>query len=194
MNQRAYKNPTACVGVIPSLHFTSEMALVKTGETIPRGTFTYIPYTPELENNHACGSPINLSTEEWKGKKVVIFAVPGAFTPTCHVDHLPPYVQKYDEFKAKGVDVIAVVAANDPFVMSGWGRFEGVKDKILALSDTYAAWSKSLGLTVDLTAHGLGVRTARYAMVIDDLVVKYLEVEPGSGVTVSGAEAVLAKL
>lgn len=71
-----------------------------------------------------------MSTDEWKGKKVVIFSVPGAFTPTCHVNHLPPYIQKYDEFKSKGVDVIAVVAANDVFVMSGWGRVEGLKDKV----------------------------------------------------------------
>lgn len=92
---------------------------------------------------------ISLSTNEWKGKKVVLFAVPGAFTasimdlrvkfdesadlyyqPTCHINHLPPYIQRYDEFKAKGVDVIAVIAANDPFVMNGWARFEGLKDKV----------------------------------------------------------------
>jgi len=120
--------------------------------------------------------------------------VPGAFTPTCHVNHLPPYLKKYDEFKAKGVDIIAVIAANDLFVMSGWGRLNGLKDKILTLSDTYAEWSKSLGLSIDLTDKGLGVRTARYAMIIDNLVVKYIEVEPAAGVSVSGADAVLAHL
>ncbi|KDQ51864.1 hypothetical protein JAAARDRAFT_62226 [Jaapia argillacea MUCL 33604] len=167
---------------------------IKVGDTIPTGTFSYVAWSPELENNLACGVPSKLSTDEWKGKKVVLFSVPGAFTPTCHINHLPPYIHKYDEFKAKGVDVIAVVAANDPFVMSGWGRVEGVKDKILTLSDTYAEWSASLGLTIDLNARGLGIRTNRYAMIIDDLVVKYVEVEPAPGVTVSGADAVLAKL
>ncbi|KAL0959042.1 hypothetical protein HGRIS_014346 [Hohenbuehelia grisea] len=171
------------------------MALnIKVGDTLPEGKFSYVPFTPELEDHTACGVPTQLSTNEWKGKKVVLFSVPGAFTPTCHANHLPPYIQKYDEFKAKGVDVIAVVAANDPFVMSGWGRFQGLKDKILALSDADAAWSASLGLSLDLTARGLGVRTNRYAMIIDDLVVKYVEVEAAPGVTVSGADAVLAKL
>jgi len=170
------------------------MASIKVGDTIPQGTFQYIPFVPELEDKVACGIPIPLSTDEWKGKKVVLFAVPGAFTPTCHADHLPPYLEKYDKIKAKGVDVIAVVGANDPFVMSGWARFSGLKDKILALSDTYAEWSKKLGLSLDLTDKGLGIRTARYAIIIDDLVVKSVEVEPGPGVSVSGADAILANL
>ncbi|KAL6298518.1 1-Cys peroxiredoxin isozyme [Sparassis latifolia] len=167
---------------------------VKVNDVVPSGTFTYVPYTAELDAHTACGIPIQLSTNEWKGKKVVIFSVPGAFTPTCHVNHLPPYLEKYDQFKAKGVDVLAVVAANDAFVMSGWARFQELKDKILALSDADAAWSKSLGLTVDLSSRGLGVRTARYAIILDDLVIKYVEVEPGTDVTVSGADAVLAHL
>jgi len=167
---------------------------IKVGETIPEGTFKYIPYTDELQNKLACGVPSSISTWDWKGKKVVLFSVPGAFTPTCHTNHLPPYIQKYDEFKAKGVDVIAVVAANDMFVMSGWGRFEGLTDKILALSDVNAAWSQSLGLSLDLSSMGLGLRTARYAIILDDLVIKYVEVESGPGVSVSGADAVLAHL
>ncbi|KAJ7256116.1 1-Cys peroxiredoxin isozyme [Mycena rebaudengoi] len=167
---------------------------IKVGDTIPKGEFGYIPWAPELEDKFACGIPSKLSTDSWKGKKVVLFAVPGAFTPTCHTNHLPPYLQKYDEFKAKGVDVIAVVAANDLFVMSGWGRFEGLQDKILTLSDADAKWSAGLNLALDLTERGMGMRTARYALIIDDLVVKYVEVEPGPGVTVSGAEQVLARL
>jgi len=163
-------------------------------DRIPEGTFKYVPYTPEQEDHLVCGIPISLSTNEWKGKKVVLFSVPGAFTPTCHINHLPPYIQKYDEFKAKGVDVIAVIAANDPFVMNGWARFEGLKDKILPLSDTYAKWSSELGLTLDLTERGLGIRTNRYALIIDDLVVKYVGVESAPVVTVSGADEVLAKL
>ncbi|KZS89633.1 Redoxin [Sistotremastrum niveocremeum HHB9708] len=170
------------------------MATIKVGDTIPEATFTYVPHSPELEDSAACGIPVALKTDEWKGKKVVLFAVPGAFTPTCHANHLPPYIAKYDEFKAKGVDVIAVIAANDPFVMSGWARFVGLKDKILALSDTSADWSKSIGLSLDLTARGLGIRTARYALIIDDLKVTYVGTEDGPGVTASGADAVLAAL
>ncbi|EMD32375.1 peroxiredoxin PRX5 [Gelatoporia subvermispora B] len=170
------------------------MATIKVGDAAPQGTFNYVPYSPELESGAACGIPVKLNIDEWKGKKVVLISVPGAFTPTCHVNHIPPYLEKFEEFKAKGVDVIAVLAANDAFVMSGWGRFLGFKDKILALSDTGAEWSKALGLTVDLSAVGFGTRTARYAIVLDDLKVKYLGVEPERGVTVSGAEAVLAAL
>lgn len=167
---------------------------VRMRQTIPEGTFKYVPWSEELEDNLACGIPVDLSTNEWKDKKVVLFSVPGAFTPTCHTKHLPPYLEKYDEFKSKGVDVIAVLAANDPFVMSGWARFEGLKDKILALSDTNAEWSKKLGLTKDLSAHGLGLRTNRYALILENNVVKYIGVETGPGVSVSGADAVLAHL
>ncbi|KAF9238247.1 thioredoxin-dependent peroxidase [Melanogaster broomeanus] len=165
------------------------------GDKLPEGTFPYVPYTPQLDDHSACGIPTKFSTNDWAGKKVVLFSVPGAFTPTCHVDHLPGYLQKYEEFKGKGVDVIAVLAANDPFVMSGWARFEGLKDKIITLSDINAEWSAGLGLSLDLSHHGFGTRSARYAMIIDDLVVKYVEVEPlGTKVTVSGADAVLSAL
>ncbi|EIW75490.1 thioredoxin-dependent peroxidase [Coniophora puteana RWD-64-598 SS2] len=167
---------------------------VSVGDEIPQGTFKYVPYTPELDDHAICGVPTTLSTDAWKGKKVVLFAVPGAFTPTCHINHLPPYLEKHDEFKAKGVDVIAVVAANDAFVMSGWARVEGLKDKILALSDANAEWSAKLGLDQDLSAVGFGTRTGRYALIIDDLKIQYVEVEQERGVTVSGADAVLAKL
>lgn len=167
---------------------------IQVGDTIPEGTFQYVPYTQELEDGLVCGMPVQLKTDEWKGKKVVLISVPGAFTPTCHVNHLPGFVKYYDEMKSKGVDVIAVVAANDPFVMSGWGRVEGVKDKILCLSDADAKWSGSIGLSADMSARGFGIRTARYAMIINDLKVEYLGVEPAPGVTVSGADAVLAKL
>ncbi|KAF9265756.1 thioredoxin-dependent peroxidase [Marasmius fiardii PR-910] len=164
---------------------------IKVGDTIPEATFSYIPYSPELESGLVCGTPIKVDIhKDWKRKKVVLFAVPGAFTPTCHVNHLPPYLEKYDEFKKKGVDIIAVLAGNDAFVMSGWARFTGLKDKILALSDANAEWSKK---------HGLGhasaeTRTGRYAIILDDLKVEYIEIETAPGVSVSGADAVLAKL
>ncbi|PSR73527.1 hypothetical protein PHLCEN_2v10639 [Hermanssonia centrifuga] len=152
------------------------MVNIKVGDTVPQGKFATVPYSPELEDGLACGVPTKFSTDAWKGKKVVIFAVPGAFTPTCHSNHLPPYLQNYDAFKAKGVDVIAVLSANDAFVLSGWTRVQNVKDKLVALSDVEGAWSKELGLTIDLSGLGigLGTRTTRYALVLDDLVVKYI--------------------
>ncbi|EKM48414.1 uncharacterized protein PHACADRAFT_266379, partial [Phanerochaete carnosa HHB-10118-sp] len=137
------------------------------------------------------------TTDIFKGKKVVIFAVPGAFTPSCHANHLPPFAEKYNELKSKGVDDVYVLSANDPFVLSGWTRIQGVADKIVGLTDIEGAWSKELGLTVDLSAAGigLGTRTTRYALCLDDLKVTYLGVEPDpTQVTVSGAEAVLAAL
>ncbi|KAH9855471.1 Redoxin-domain-containing protein [Lenzites betulinus] len=169
-------------------------AKIQVGDTIPQGKFTYIPYTPALDDNSACGIPTKLNTDEWKGKKVVLVSVPGAFTPTCHANHLPPFLKKYDEFKAKGVDVIAVISTNDAFVLSGWARFLGVADKIVMLSDYEAKWSAQLGLEHDRSAEELGIRTRRYALIIDDLKVKYVGAEFEPGVTASGADAVLAAL
>ncbi|KAG9121324.1 hypothetical protein FRC07_002751 [Ceratobasidium sp. 392] len=169
--------------------------VIQVGETIPEGTFPTVYYTPELDDGAACGVPSTLKTSEWKGKKVVLFATPGAFTPTCHVNHLPAYITKREEFTAKGVDVVACIAANDPFVMSGWGRVNGAKDKVLMLTDVGAEWSKKLGLDLDLTNKGLGIRTSRYVMVLDDLKVKSIDVEPNpSAVEVSSAEKALSKL
>jgi len=167
---------------------------LKVGDTLPIGTFKHVPWSPELEDNLICGVPQLISTDEWKGKKVVLFSVTGAFTPTCHVQHLPGFIEHYDEFKAKGVDIVAVIAANDVYVMSAWGRVEGVKDKILTLTDVDAKWSGSLGLSADRSESGMGIRTARYAMAIDDLVVKYIGVEPQRELTVTSAEAVLSSL
>ncbi|KAI0666452.1 Redoxin [Trametes maxima] len=170
---------------------------IKEGDEVPQGTFVYVPFTPELADHSACGIPTKVSTDAWKGKKVLIFAVPGAFTPSCHANHAPVYLQKYDELKSKGIDVIAVLSANDPFVLSGWARVLGFEDKILALSDADTQWTSKLGLSVDLSGAGigLGTRTTRFAIVLDDLKVKYLGVEPDpTQVTVSGVESVLAKL
>ncbi|KAI0777426.1 Redoxin [Trametes elegans] len=170
---------------------------IKTGDEIPQGTFVHVPYTPELADAAACGIPTKLSTDEWKGKRVLIVSVPGAFTPSCHANHIPPYLAKVDEIKAKGVDVVAVVSANDPFVLSGWARILGFGDKILALSDPDAKWASKLGLSVDLSGAGigLGTRTTRFALLLKDGKVEYLGVEPDpTQVTVSGVEAVLPKL
>ena len=133
--------------------------MIKVGDAIPHAKLT--PATPD--------GPKEVSTEEvFGGKKVVLFAVPGAFTPTCSAKHLPGYVQKADALKAKGVDTIACLAVNDPFVMGAWAKEQDVGDRILMLADGSGAFTKMLGLELDLTARGLGVRSQRYAMVVED--------------------------
>jgi peroxiredoxin len=111
------------------------------------------------------------------GKKVALFAVPGAFTPTCSKQHLPGYVAKYDELKSKGFDLIACTAVNDVFVLSAWSKDGGADGKVLMLADGSADFAKKLGLEIDLTARGLGVRSKRYSAIVEDGVVKSLNVE-----------------
>lgn len=127
-------------------------------------------------------------------KKVVLFAVPGAFTPTCHKNHLPGYIEQVGAIKAKGVDTIAVVSVNDHHVMGAWAKATGGEDKILFLADGAAIFTKAVGLEADLTAGGLGLRSKRYSMIVDDGVVSALNVEDAPGVTVSGAAAALEML
>ncbi|GAA5974167.1 hypothetical protein JCM21900_003386 [Sporobolomyces salmonicolor] len=178
---------------------------IQVGETIPSGEFGYIPYAPELEDPAVCGLPSKITTEkDFKGKKVVLFGVPGAFTKTCSEAHLPPYVADFDKFKSKHVDAIYCVSSNDLFVMSAWGRVMKAGDKVVCISDPELAWLKQVGLTQDLSRVGFGERSARFAMVVDDLKgslppalpssVTYIGVESSPGVGPSGAEAVLAKL
>jgi peroxiredoxin len=128
------------------------------------------------------------------GKKVVLFAVPGAFTPTCSKQHLPGFVENADKIKAKGIDAIACTAVNDVFVMDAWGKSAGADGKVVMLADGSANFAKKLGLEMDLSERGLGMRSKRYAMIVEDGVVKALEIEdaPGSAEK-SGAEAI-AKL
>ncbi len=128
------------------------------------------------------------------GKTVVLFAVPGAFTPTCSKQHLPGFVANADKIKAKGIDAIACTAVNDVFVMDAWGKSAGAGDNVVMLADGSADFAKKLGLEMDLSERGLGMRSKRYAMIVEDGVVKALEVEdaPGSAEK-SGAEAI-AKL
>ncbi|CAG7850361.1 Putative peroxiredoxin; AltName: Full=MF1; AltName: Full=Thioredoxin reductase; AltName: Allergen=Mal f 2 [Serendipita indica DSM 11827] len=167
---------------------------IAVGETIPSTTFKYVPYDAETESMDVCVAPIGYSTENWVGKKVLVVSVPGAFTGTCHQKHIPPYVAKYDEFKAKGIDIVAVVAANDGWVMRAWAKTLGFKDKILPLSDPEAAWSRELGYGQDMTNAGMGRRTGRWYLLLDDLKVVSTEGESAPGVTVSGADHVLSKL
>ncbi|HEX4217851.1 MAG TPA: peroxiredoxin [Acidimicrobiales bacterium] len=126
--------------------------------------------------------------------KVVLFAVPGAFTPTCSDYHLPSYVIRYDDLKAKGVDSVVCVSVNDPFVMGAWGEAQHVDGNILMLADGNGEFTAAMGLEMDGSAVGLGTRSQRYAAVIEDGVVTTLQVEPGPGLTVSAADAVLEQL
>lgn len=126
--------------------------------------------------------PEGLSTDDlFAGKKVIVFGVPGAFTPTCSAKHLPGFVQHADTLKSKGVDAIACVSVNDPFVMGAWGKDQGVGDKVVMLADGSAKLAKALGLELDLTDRGLGMRNQRFSMLVEDGVVTSIEIdEPGS--------------
>ena len=140
---------------------------IKVGDRLPEAKFTVM----------AQGGPKAVSSGElFKGKKVVLFAVPGAFTPTCSEQHLPGFVGLADEIKAKGVTTIACTAVNDVFVMDAWSKSRGAQD-ITMLADGNGDFAKALGLNLDLSPFGLGVRSQRYAMVVDDGVVEYLAVE-----------------
>ena len=133
--------------------------------------------------------------EIFRGKKVVLFAVPGAFTPACSQRHLPGYVDRAANLKAKGVDEIACVAVNDAFVMGAWGKEQKTEGKVRMLADGSGDFARALGLELDLTKGGLGIRSKRYAMLVDNGIVKSLNVEAQPGqVEVSGAEAVLKAL
>jgi glutaredoxin/glutathione-dependent peroxiredoxin len=139
--------------------------------------------------------PEKKSTDDvFKGKKVVLFAVPGAFTPTCNAQHLPGYVIDYDAMKAKGVDTIACTATNDVHVMKAWGKATASEGKILMLADGNGAFAKACGLDKDLSVANMGVRSSRYSMIVDNGVVKALNIETQSGVNVSGSETILKQL
>jgi peroxiredoxin len=139
--------------------------------------------------------PKEVTTEElFKGRKVVLFAVPGAFTPTCSAKHLPGFVQHAGDFAEKGVDALVCLAVNDAFVMRAWAKDQGVDDKITMLADGSGVFTRALGLELDLVARGMGVRSQRFAMVVDDGVVSALMIEAPGGFDVSRAEAVLASL
>jgi glutaredoxin/glutathione-dependent peroxiredoxin len=158
---------------------------IKVGDTIPSMKLTMA--TPE--------GPKEVSTDEiFRGKKVVLFAVPGAFTPTCSAKHLPGFVQNADKIKAKGVDTVACIAVNDAFVMNAWGKDQKVGSKVRMMADGSADYTRKLGLELDLTARGMGVRSQRYAMLAEDGVVKKLSVEAPGKFEVSGAEQMLAAI
>jgi peroxiredoxin len=140
--------------------------------------------------------PAPVTTDElFSGKKVVLFAVPGAFTPTCSAKHVPGFVAKADQLKAKGVDSIACLSVNDVFVMDAWGKDQSVGDKVMMLADGSGDYVNRLGLQLDLTPRGMGVRATRFAMIVNDGKLEHLAVESNPGeLTASGADAILEKL
>lgn len=141
------------------------------------------------------GAPRAVKTEElFSGKKVVLFALPGAFTPTCSAKHLPGFIQNAAAFKEKGIDTVACLSVNDAFVMGAWGNSQGANDKVLMLADGNGDFTKALGLEMDASKYGMGTRSQRYAMVVDNGVVKQLHVEEPGAFSVSSAEYVLKQI
>jgi glutaredoxin/glutathione-dependent peroxiredoxin len=165
---------------------------IKVGDRLPEGRLS------ESVEFDGTGCPINPQDhavqELTKGKKIVIFGVPGAYTPTCSAKHVPSYVANFDALKKRGVDEIWCVSVNDAFVMSAWGRDQKAGNKVRMLADGNGDYSKKLGLDLDLTARNMGVRSSRYSMLVEDGVVKKLNIEAPGKYEVSGAEAMLAQL
>jgi peroxiredoxin len=137
----------------------------------------------------------DLTTDEiFKGKKVAIFGLPGAFTPTCSAKHLPGFVQKYDDLKAKGVDTVACISVNDAFVMDAWGKSQNVGDKVLMLADGNAEFAKALGIEMDGTGYGMGLRMKRFSAFVVDGTVKSFNLEKPGAFEVSNVETMLGQV
>ena len=159
---------------------------VQVGDSMPDGSFTTM----------TDDGPKAVSTDElFGGKKVVLFGLPGAFTPTCSAKHLPGYVENADALKAKGVSTIACMSVNDAFVMGAWGKDQQVGDKVMLLADGIAEYTGKLGLELDLTARGMGMRCQRFSILVDDGTVQSVNIEEAPAeVTSTGAEGMLAQL
>ena len=158
---------------------------ISVGDRMPEGSFAVM----------SSEGPGSISTEElFTGDKVVLFAVPGAFTPTCSMSHLPGYIEHADAILAKGVDTIACMSVNDVFVMDAWGKDRGTGDKVMMLADGNGDYTKALGLELDASGFGMGTRSQRFAIVVDDGVISQLHVEAPKEFQVSAAEAVLENL
>ncbi len=158
---------------------------IKAGDKVPEGTFKVMK---------ADGPGAISSKELFSGKKVVLFSVPGAFTPTCSKEHLPGFIEKADELKEKGVDTIACLAVNDVFVMSAWGDHSGAGSKVLMLADGNGDYTRALGLEMDASGFGMGQRGQRFAMVVKNGVVEQIHVEAPGEFKVSSADNILANL
>jgi peroxiredoxin len=160
--------------------------MIKVGDKVPSATLrTMGPEGPKAVTTDELFAP---------GKKIVVFALPGAFTPTCSAKHVPGFVAEADKFKAKGVDAIACVSVNDAFVMGAWGKDQKAGDKVMMLGDGAAEFTNAMGLSMDLTKNGMGVRSQRYAMIVKDGKVDQLFVEKPGAFEVSAAENVLKHL
>ena len=158
---------------------------IQVGDKIPSVTLKHM----------GAEGPADISADElFGGKRVVLFALPGAFTPTCSAKHLPGFVAKSADIKAKGIDTVACLSVNDAFVMGAWGRDQNVGDNVLMLADGNGEFTKAVGLELDASGFGLGLRSQRYAMVVDDGVVTTLNIENPGAFEVSSAESVLGAL
>jgi len=158
---------------------------INNGDRLPDGSF--------MTMTEKGPAPIS-SDDVFKGKRVVLFAVPGAFTPTCSNKHLPGYLERYDEFKTKGIDTIACMAVNDAFVMDAWSKAKGADGKVLMLADGNGDYTKKLGLELDASKHGMGTRGRRFSAIVEDGVVKELNVEAPGEFKVSSADATFCQL
>jgi glutaredoxin/glutathione-dependent peroxiredoxin len=158
---------------------------IKAGDRMPSGTLKTMTKD----------GPRDLSTDDlFNGKKVVLFSVPGAFTPTCDAKHLPGFVENIEAFKAKGVDTVACMAVNDVFVMNAWGKHSGAVDKVLMLADGNGDYARALGLELDARGFGMGTRGQRFAIVVDNGVAKQVLVEAPGQFKVSAAEHLLTQI
>ena len=165
---------------------------IKVGDKLPDGQLQEFI---EVETAGCSLGPNTFSVADLvKGKKIVIFGLPGAFTPTCSAKHVPGYVQQYDALKRKGVHEIWCISVNDAFVMGAWGRDQHSTGKVRMMADGSADYTKKLGLELDLTARGMGVRSQRFAMLVENGVVKALNIEAPGKFEVSSAEAMLANV
>jgi len=163
--------------------------MIKVGDKLPAGKLQEFV---EVEGNGCSIGPNTFELDKLTaGKKIAVFGLPGAFTPTCSAKHVPGYVEKAEEFKKAGVDEIWCISVNDPFVMGAWGRDQKTAGKVRMMADGSADFAKATGLTFDLTARGMGVRSQRYSMLIDDGVVKSLNIEAPGKFEVSDADTLL---
>ena len=165
--------------------------MIKVGDKLPAGKLQEFI---EVEGNGCSIGPNTFEVEkEAAGKKIAIFGLPGAFTPTCSAKHVPGYVERAADLKAAGIDEVWCVSVNDAFVMGAWGRDQKTTGKVRMMADGSAEWTKALGLTMDLTAKGMGVRSQRFSMLVDNGVVKTLNIEAPGKFEVSNAETILAQ-